>query len=146
VETSSGYKEVISNKAIVSDEILAPDFSLVPKVRIDETNGIAEIAIENPENNNSEKNFGHWKILKATSKDNFGSWTEMYDIENCYSWYLSPPNSFKVVLIKDYDIEHGISYQYALQQINDYGIRSIKIVSPSVNAKFEDIYLCDETR
>jgi hypothetical protein len=60
------------------------------------------------------KDYGHWIVLKATSKDNFSSWTQLYDIPNFYSWYLSNNDEFENIMIKDYNIEHGVGYQYAL--------------------------------
>jgi hypothetical protein len=63
----------------------------------------------------AEVNYGQWIVTKASSKDNFGSWVELATIEDFYSWFLSPANNeFKNILIKDYEIEHGISYKYAL--------------------------------
>jgi hypothetical protein len=63
----------------------------------------------------AQANYGRWIITKASSKDNFASWEELTTIDNFYSWYLSPEtNEFKNILIKDYNIEHGFSYKYAM--------------------------------
>lgn len=150
IETSSGYKDSIeSDLTVANNEVLIPDYTLIPKVRFNEDSGCAELAV-NPgtePDTAAEVNYGRWVITKASSKDNFGSWVELAIIEDFYSWFLSSVNNeFKNILIKDYEIEHGISYKYALQQINDYGVYSVKITTPVVVAKFDDVFLCDEER
>lgn len=150
IETSSGYKDSISsNLVIANNEVLSPDYTLIPVVRFSEENGCAELAVKAGvgASSTAEANYGRWVITKASSKDNFNSWTELALIDDFYSWYLSPKdNEFKNILIKDYEIEHGVSYKYALQQINKYNLYSVKITTPIVIAKFEDVFLCDEDR
>ncbi len=149
IETMSGYKAYQQVDSAVNTEILNPDYQLIPIVRFNEENGCAELAVKaGPSLAASDSaNYGRWIITKASSKDNFSSWVEIFKIENFYSWYLSKEeNSFDPILIKDYNVEHGVEYQYALQQVNNYGLYSLKIISPIVTAKFEDMYLCDEER
>jgi hypothetical protein len=118
IETSSGYKDSVSSGyMIANNEVLSPDYTLIPVVRFNEENGCAELAVrENGDAKADAKaNYGCWVITKASSKDNFNSWTELALIDDFYSWYLSPKdNEFKNILIKDYEIEHGVSYKYAL--------------------------------
>jgi hypothetical protein len=49
-------------------------------------------------------------------------------------------------LWKDFTVEQGIHYQYALQQYNANGLTSDRIVSSIVYANFEDSYLYDGER
>jgi hypothetical protein len=118
IETSSGYKDSISsNLMIANNEVLSPDYTLIPVVRFNEENGSAELAVKESDEATiaAEANYGRWVITKASSKDNFTSWEELTIIDNFYSWYLSPKdNEFKNILIKDCNIEHGVSYKYAL--------------------------------
>lgn len=149
IKTSSGYEGSISEEAIANTDILQPDYVLIPVVHFNENSGCAELAVkENGEATiAAEANYGRWVITKASSKDNFASWEELTTIDNFYSWYLSPEdNEFKNILIKDYNIEHGYSYKYAMQQINDHNLYSTKILTSVIVAKFEDVFLCDETR
>lgn len=149
IETMSGYKAYQQEESVIKTEILNPDYQLIPIVRFNEENGCAELAVKaGPDLAASDSaNYGCWVITKASSKDNFSSWVEIFKIENFYSWYLSKEeDSFDPILIKDYNIEHGVEYQYGLQQVNNYGLYSLKVISPIVLAKFEDMYLCDEER
>jgi hypothetical protein len=149
IKTSSGYESSISEAAIANTDILQPDYTLIPVVRFNENSGCVELAVrENGDAKADAKaNYGRWVITKASSKNNFASWEELTIIDNFYSWYLSPEtNEFKNILIKDYNVEHGLSYKYAMQQINDYNLYSTKIFASVIVAKFEDVFLCDETR
>lgn len=149
IETSSGYKTSISRPGIMNNELLEPDYRLIPRLRFNENSACAELAVQagfNQGDLSVPKDYGHWIVLKATSKDNFSSWTQLYDIPNFYSWYLSNNNEFENIMIKDYNIEHGVGYQYALQQVNKYDIYSVKVTTPIITAKFESIFICDENR
>jgi hypothetical protein len=102
---------------IANNEVLSPDYTIIPVVRFNEENGCAELAVrENGEATiDAEANYGRWIITKASSKDNFASWEDLATVDNFYSWYLSPEdNEFKNILIKDYNIEHGLSYKYGM--------------------------------
>lgn len=50
------------------------------------------------------------------------------------------------VLFKDYTVEQGITYQYALQQYNSNEVYSERKLSNSVVADFEDLFLYDGQR
>lgn len=50
------------------------------------------------------------------------------------------------VLYKDYTVEQGITYRYALQQYNNHNIYSERRISEEVVADFEDLFLFDGTR
>jgi len=47
---------------------------------------------------------------------------------------------------KDYSVEQGVTYVYAIQQYNNYGLRSDKIKTQPVVVDFEDAFLYDGTR
>ena len=46
-------------------------------------------------------------------------------------------------LWRDYTIEQGVQYKYSIQQYNDYGLYSERIISNTVTADFEDMFLYD---
>lgn len=49
-------------------------------------------------------------------------------------------------LYKDYTVEQGVTYQYALQQYNTNEVYSERKVSKSITADFEDLFLYDGER
>lgn len=72
--------------------------------------------------------------------------------ENGYNWkqiqYItfSPKIILKNWSFQDFTVEQGHVYEYALQQYNDKGIYSSKIISNSVECDFEDMFLFDGER
>ena len=54
--------------------------------------------------------------------------------------------SIKDAITADYTIEQGKNYIYSIQQYNNYGIYSSRIISNEVYADFEDLYLLDGER
>jgi hypothetical protein len=46
-------------------------------------------------------------------------------------------------LCRDYSVEQGVTYRYALQAFNDNGIYSKRMEAMPVQIDFEDMYLND---
>jgi hypothetical protein len=78
---------------------------------------------------------GAFALLRASSEDDFNTWNTVL--------------KFKLVgetpsreLYRDFTVEHGFSYQYAVQQYSDEtAVRSNKIFSNTVYSIFEDSFL-----
>ena len=60
-----------------------------------------------------------------------------------FSLQSQTPSRF---LWRDYTIEQGVTYKYSVQQYNDYGLYSDRILSKPVVADFEDAFLSDGVR
>lgn len=84
---------------------------------------------------------GAFILSRASSDTGFNIWTVVHD----FRLKGQLPSSF---LFKDFTIEQGITYRYALQQYNDATppIYSNRIYAPDVVAHFEDAYLYDGER
>lgn len=82
---------------------------------------------------------GAFVITRACSTDNFLTWHEVFK----FSLHSEEPSH---QLIRDFTVEQGKEYIYALQQYNNYGLYSSKILSNVVLADFEDIFLYDGVR
>jgi hypothetical protein len=66
-----------------------------------------------PEGANTPKetvDYGSYVISRASEKDNFETWEEIYRFENLYSFYVSSNLDFPLYLIKDINIQFGINY------------------------------------
>lgn len=82
---------------------------------------------------------GAFILSRASSDTNFSIWTVVHD----FRLKGQLPSSF---LFKDFTIEQGVTYRYAIQQYNDARIYSNRIYAPDVVAQFEDAYLYDGKR
>lgn len=82
---------------------------------------------------------GAFILVRASSDTGFNVWTVIHD----FRLKGQVPSSF---LFKDFTIEQGTIYRYALQQYNDAKIYSNKMYAEDVVANFEDAYLYDGKR
>lgn len=79
-------------------------------------------------------------ILSRASKDSaFSQWEELYR----FKAYERIPEG---TIFRDYTIEQGKIYQYSIQQYNDYGLYSKRLLSEQIVADFEDAFLYDGER
>ena len=82
---------------------------------------------------------GAFLLSRASSLDNFSTWLPVSN----FRMTGELPSAF---LFRDYTIEQGATYIYSLQQYNDYGIYSNRLLTKEVVAQFEDAYLFDGER
>lgn len=81
---------------------------------------------------------GTFLLSRASSKNNF-RWEEIqrFDLHGV------KPEDWK---FKDYTVEQGVTYRYALQQYNAQGVYSNRIISNTFIMDFEDMFLYDGKR
>ena len=82
---------------------------------------------------------GAFRILRASNVNNYMSWEEM----TRFILFGQKPSQETWT---DYTIEQGVTYKYALQQYNDYGLLSSRIESAPIQADYEHAYLYDGER
>ena len=82
---------------------------------------------------------GMFRVLRKSSLEDL--WTEVGRIH--FDGATQTPSSWT---FQDFLIEQGMSYTYALQQYNDHNVYSVKMLSPVVEADFEDSFLYDGIR
>lgn len=106
------------------------------KATLFQDNGYIELSLLSNDNNNLN---GQFLLTRSSSKDNFSSW------ESIFTFNLAN-NPSGLVLWKDFTIEQGIRYLYAIEMINNNGIHSSKIYNKEqiILADFEDMFLSDE--
>ena len=142
---------IISDPISGNTELLNSHHNFQLQINCNKDDGVMEIGIYEspPEGASISKeivDYGSYVISRASEKDNFESWEEIYRFENLYSFYVSSNLDFPLYLIKDINIQFGINYQYCIQQYNQHGVRSLKYKSPIIKADFDHTYLCDEDR
>ena len=100
---------------------------------IDEENGRIKVNIINtPEFENFT---GQVVIRRADSKNNFTTWADLYVVN------YNDINSLKISWY-DYTVESGILYLYAVQTINEQGVRSSMVrTEEPILLVFENIFL-----
>lgn len=82
---------------------------------------------------------GAFLLSRASSFDNFATWLPISN----FRLTGELPSAF---LFRDYTIEQGATYVYSLQQYNDYGIYSNRLLTEYIIAQFENAYLFDGER
>lgn len=134
LEISSGrYK--ITQKQSIDPEIQA---TLVPSLNFE--NGYIDLTLKGAINSNGIESSatGLYRVLRASNKDNYKTWHEILK----FALYGQKPSSW---IWKDFTVEQGVSYKYALQQYNE-NITSNRIESVEVYADFEHAFLYDGQR
>lgn len=68
-----------------------------------------------------------------------------------YEWkrihkFVAKSDLIKNIHLTDYTIEQGKKYVYCLQQYNNYGVFSNRLISNEIYADFEDVFLLDGER
>ena len=129
-----GLMELDSGKyQIVQSEPITPSVQFSTKAYLNYDNGYIDIELQS---NNSSKNLnGKFILSRANSKDNFISWNEIMR--------FTVTGMTKKEVWKDFTIEYGIRYQYAIFMVDDKGNYSTKAVSDIILADFEDMFLFD---
>ena len=82
---------------------------------------------------------GQFRLLRASADDNFNQWHELY----YFNLVLQKPS---LISYKDYLIESGKTYRYAIQEYNDKQIFSNKKIYCDITTDYEHAYLSDGKR
>lgn len=81
---------------------------------------------------------GQFNLLRASSDDGYQSWYKMTQF-TLASWSTADSK----FLCRDYSVNQGTTYKYALQAYNNKGVYSKRIEAKPVTVDFEDIFLSD---
>ena len=146
VTTASNY-EIIKTANLTYQETILPRLEncfLVVKNNFDE--GYNKIYLEMSLGDNKVLN-GNFILLRSSSKYNYEDWEQLVNFQ-IYEWNYDNGNNPIFNIYKDYLIEQGVSYQYAIQAYNSKGIYSAKMINIGgpVYADFEDVFLYDGIR
>lgn len=166
VTTINGYKQSASPIRLKSGDTV--NLSLGNNVLIaepDHENGTIIIKFQKKNiNYNFTPMYYNFILLRSSSKDNFSTWDRIsiLDEDNSKNLFLLE-NALLIddeqILWEDMTVEHGVSYKYAIQAYNSYGLLSNKIesnlyeqyddngtlihISSPTQINFEDMYLND---
>jgi hypothetical protein len=97
-----------------SSELLCPSVNVFVHATNDSENGCINLSLSSPDELSETTDLGGFIISKASSKDNFQTWEELYVFDHLSSHYLSKNLNLPIILIKDTDIDFGVMYQYCI--------------------------------
>ena len=109
----------------------------------DRENGCVNLSMDIKNNLNlwiEQQNIkGTYQLLRADNKDNYTTWTPIH-VYRIYNGEIPYTH-------KDCTVEQGVSYKYAYQQFNKYGVYSkIFAITEPITIDFEYMYLGDKNR
>lgn len=141
--TTNGMKVSSPYYRIVQQSSIPPEIDADVIVTMNKDNGYVQIRVQghlDPVNNLEKNAIGTFQILRSSELGNFVDW----QVIKRFALFGSPPSQID---IKDFTVEQGKSYQYALQQYNnDTKLVSDKIYSEIILSDFEDSFLYDGER
>lgn len=141
VKTANGLIISSPKYRIAQKQSIDAEFNLTIEAENNYDNGFIDIFIKGDfdENGFPVSVTGTFCLSRSCEDEQYFNWEEVAK----FSFAAQAPNG---LLWRDYTTEQGKKYCYALQQYNDYGIYSNKILSNEVYADFEDMFLFDGER
>lgn len=142
VTTANGVIKSSSKYRITQQSTIAPEVEANLIATMNEENGYVNLQlIGKKDKDGIEKvGTGTFLICRASSEDNYGSWSEI----DRFALFGEVPSSHNW---KDFTVQHGFTYIYSLQQYNkEYQIYSNRMLSNEIIANFEHSFLYDGKR
>lgn len=140
IKTTSGYETTTPFYPLAAEVGIPIQNGRVLNPVLDFDNGCISLYTTS---NASTSITGQFRLVRADEKENFAIWHRLVDLS------LSANNimtSNPYLLWRDFTIEQGSNYIYALMQKNDAGHYSSKIKADVIYADFEDSFLFDGER
>ena len=142
VTTANGIVKSSPKYRITQQSTIAPEVEADLVATMNEENGYVGLQlIGKKDKDGIEKvGTGTFLICRASSEDNYGSWSEI----DRFALFGEAPSSHNW---KDFTVQHGFTYIYSLQQYNkEYQIYSNRMLSNEIVANFEHSFLYDGKR
>lgn len=122
---------------ITQKKSISPELNASVNVSLNYDNGYISINLK--ANNEEELSTGFFIVSRACENSNYQAWEEIHRFS------LIAQGATRH-LCKDFTIEQGKNYIYAVQQYNNNGLYSNRILSDKIYADFEDAFLFDGKR
>ena len=141
IKTNNGLVLSTQKYRIMQKIYIDPDIKANLKAELDFENGYIDIFLTDIKNRYDEETpvVGAYVLSRASSDTNFEGWEELYRIR--FIGQFPKKNIWR-----DFTVEQGKSYKYSLQQYNDIGLYSNRIISNEIVADFEHAFLYDGQR
>ena len=142
-KTTNGMFVTSPYYRMVQQSSIPPEIDADVIATMNKDNGYMQIVVQghyDPINHLEKNAIGTFQVLRASEIGDYNDW----QIIKRFALFGSPPSA---VDIKDFTVEQGKQYRYALQQYNnDTKLVSDKIYSEIVLSDFEDSFLYDGKR
>lgn len=127
---------------VMNAKTIDPELRAKLKATLDYDNACINLELIGDKDPNTGREYaasGLFILARASSLDNYSSWLKISQ----FRLTGELPSAF---LFRDYTIEQGATYVYSLQQKNDHGVYSNRLLTDYVEGQFEDAFLFDGTR
>ena len=141
VTTINGLKISTPKYRLMQKTSINPEMEATMKATLNFNNGYVDIDLVGTKNQHGLETpvTGAFLITRASEDDNFTTWNEI----SRFKLQAQNPSRW---LWRDYTVEQGKRYKYAIQQYNDAGLHSNRIESNEIKVDFEDAFLYDGKR
>lgn len=142
VTTANGIIKSSPKYRITQQSTIAPEVEADLIATMNEENGYVNLQLIGKKDKYGVETVGTgtFLICRASSEDNYGSWSEI----DRFALFGETPSSHNW---KDFTVQHGFTYIYSLQQYNkEYQIYSNRMLSNEIVANFEHSFLYDGKR
>ena len=141
VTTINGLRVSTPKYRLMQKTSIDPEMEAYMKATVNYDNGYIDIDLVGTKNQYGLETpvTGAFLITRASEDDGFTTWNEI----SRFKLQAQNPSRW---LWRDYTIEQGKRYRYAIQQYNDMGLYSNKVESKEVSVDFEDAFLYDGKR
>ena len=142
VTTANGVIKSSPKYRITQQSTIAPEVEADLVATMNEENGYVNLQLIGKKDKDGVEKVGTgtFLICRASSEDNYGSWSEI----DRFALFGEAPSSHNW---KDFTVQHGFTYIYSLQQYNkEYQIYSNRMLSNEIVANFEHSFLYDGKR
>ena len=142
VTTANGVIKSSPKYRITQQSTIAPEVEADLVATMNEENGYVSLQLIGKKDKDGVEKVGTgtFLICRASSEDNYGSWSEI----DRFALFGEAPSSHGW---KDFTVQHGFTYVYSLQQYNkEYQIYSNRMLSNEIVANFEHSFLYDGER
>ena len=136
VTTINGLVAASQSYLIMKKDTVRPSINATLHAEVDYNDGFIALSLIP---NDDDFYSGNFAIARSSSKDNFSTWDEICKFS------LNRESPLRN-LFKDFTVEQGIQYCYSLQQYNTRGLYSNRMLSETLYADFEDMFLYDGER
>lgn len=138
VTTQNGLKLYTPKYRIMKKMSIDPEISAKLNAQLNFDNGYIQLDLEGTldENNMESPVTGAFLLARSCEDSNYMIWEDLYRFKLAAEFPTR-------ILWKDFTIEQGKHYMYSIQQYNDNGLYSNRMLSNTIYADFEDAFLFD---
>lgn len=137
--TINGYKVGPKTVTILDGETVKPNVhaDLIAESHPDD--GYIDLYLQG--NGDKIKVSGSFILIRSSNEDNYNTWYPMTKFQ-LVQWDAATIKE----ICRDYSVQQGIEYQYAIQAYNEAGLYSDRMYTKRVICDFEDAFLYDGKR